>query len=240
MTADQVQAFVLAGGLGTRLRSVLPDRPKCMADVAGRPFLEWLILGTRAQGVRRFVFCTGYRADAVEQYFRDGRKWSVEISYSRESSPLGTGGALRLAADRSRGERMLVLNGDSYCRFDLGRLWGELERHQAVVALWLVRKEDCSRYGTIELGSGGEVRRFLEKQEGRRNELINAGVYLMRSEMLDSVPHGSAASLELDIFPKIAPGSACGVPGDGPFIDIGTPESLLQADDVIRGEFPSK
>jgi D-glycero-alpha-D-manno-heptose 1-phosphate guanylyltransferase len=111
------EAAILVGGKGTRLQRVVKDRPKPMAEVAGRPFVEWLLL-LRAQDVRRVVFCTGYMAEVIEAHFGDGRQWKMEFAYSRDPVLLGTAGAVRCALTQLHSDRFLVLNGDSYCHVD--------------------------------------------------------------------------------------------------------------------------
>ena len=122
MRTEAPIALILAGGRGSRLQGIVHDRPKPMALIGGRPFLEWLVLQARAQGVRNLIFCTGHLAHLIEEYFGNGEKWGVTFRYSREQSPLGTAGAVRLAMETTDAREFVVLNGDSYCRYDLGQL----------------------------------------------------------------------------------------------------------------------
>ena len=140
------EAVILCGGLGTRLRSVVSDRPKCMAEVAGRPFLEWVVEYLRAQGVIRIVFCTGYMAESIQDYFGGGLPWGVECAYSQEIETLGTGGALRLALPQIQSERVLVLNGDTYCQFDINRLEAEREKRDSLVTMFFYRDISAGVY----------------------------------------------------------------------------------------------
>lgn len=229
-------AIVLAGGTGTRLRGVVNDRPKPMAIVHGRPFLEWLLLALCEQGVMRVVFATGYMAEAVEGYFGDGAAWNMHISYSQDPSPLGTGGAVRHAAAQTESDRVLVLNGDSYCRVDVDRLLQMHSGRNACGTLWLVPEQECSRYGTVRLGGDGSVTAFLEKSPLESPGLINAGVYLLDREVLAMIPDGIATSLEREVFPQLVGRGLYGVVGYGPFLDIGTPESYAQADAFMAQE----
>jgi len=231
------EAVILSGGLGLRLRPVLADRPKGLAMVGDRPFLEWLILALTLAGVRRIVLATGYLGEAIEHALGDGSRWEIELVYSHESQPAGTGGALRLAAGHTRGNPVLVLNGDSYCRFDLTRMLTLHGEKRAQATMWLQPNADASRYGTVELDAGtGEVTAFLEK--GRPGEgLISCGVYLVERSVIESIPEGRPVSLEQDVFPRLA--GLYGIVGSGTFLDIGTPEALAQASRVLQEEFMS-
>jgi D-glycero-alpha-D-manno-heptose 1-phosphate guanylyltransferase len=225
---------VLAGGLGTRLRPVVNDRPKAMAPVAGRPFLEWLIEDLRRQGIRRLVLCTGYMSESIEGHFGSGRAWGVEIDYSRENTPLGTGGAVRLALAKLRSSRFLVLNGDSFCDFNVQMLDNVHREHTAAATLWLVTVEESERFGAITIDSNQAITAFREKESVRKPGLINAGVYLLERWIFESTAEGSAISLEKDVFPQFIGHGLYGVVGAGPFIDIGTPDSYAMADLFVR------
>ena len=191
-----MEAVVLAGGFGTRLRSIISDKPKCMAQVARRPFLEWLVMQARAQDVTRFVFCTGFLGDLIKSYFEKGTHWGVEIAYSHEAAPLGTGGALRLALDHVQSSSFIVLNGDSYCRYDIARLASLMKAQSAAAVMWLVRMGDCGRFGSVDLGTDGSVQAFKEKASSASPGLANAGVYLLQREFVETIPGGRAISLE--------------------------------------------
>ena len=229
-----LEAVVLAGGLGTRLRPVVNDRPKAMALVAGRPFLEWLIEDLRRQGIRRLVLCTGYMSESIEDHFGSGSAWGVEIVYSRESVPLGTGGAVKLALPKLLSSRFLVLNGDSFCDFNVRELDQVHSEYNAAVTLWLVTVEDSERFGAITVDPNRAITEFLEKAASRKSGLINAGVYLLERRIFEPQTEGSAFSLERDVFPQFVGHGLYGVVGAGPFIDIGTPESYEMADLFVQ------
>jgi D-sedoheptulose 7-phosphate isomerase len=232
-----LEAVVLCGGRGERLRSVLADRPKPLAPVQGRPFLEWLLLALAGRGLRRVVLATGYGGEAILQALGDGRRLGVELAYSQEPEPLGTGGALRLAAAHTSGTPLLVLNGDSYCRFDLSLLWARHRERSAQATLWLQAQPDAARYGNVDLNREGRIIRFSEKEDGRRP--FSCGVYLIERALIESIPADRAVSLEHDVFPSLAGAGLFGVLGQGPFLDIGTPESLGKADTLLRVELES-
>lgn len=224
------EAVVLVGGKGTRLRSVVSDRPKPMAEVRGRPFLDWLVRSLKFQGIQRVILATGYKGEMVEAYFGNGSSFGLEIVYSQESRPAGTGGAIRLASSKINGDRMVVLNGDSLCPIDLDKMNRFHQGQGAGSTLWLVEMNDCSRYGTVVVGESGKITAFQEKSPKRKKGLINAGVYLFERRIVEMIPPSESISLENEVFPQLVNRDLFGVVGTGPFIDIGTPDSYAQAD----------
>lgn len=237
-SASQLPLFILAGGLGRRLAGVVSDRPKPMAPVAGKPFAEWLLLAFRQQGVERFVFCTGHMSDAIAGYFGDGSRWDVTVEYSREAEPLGTGGALALASRTVAADRCLAANGDSYCTVDLARLLRLHEQRSARATLWLVPVDTCSRYGSVDVATDGQIRAFREKSSQQQSGLVNAGIYVFEAGVLDAIPPGRPVSLETEVLPALAGRGLYGVVGEGPLLDIGTPESYATAEDFFLSAHP--
>ncbi len=231
-----MQAVLLTGGLGTRLRSVINDRPKPLAPVAGRPFLEYVVRELAASGIRELVFAVGYRGEMIQEAFGDGSRLGVRISYAFEETLLGTGGAVRNAAPFLTDPYFFVLNGDTFYRMDYGalsRLRGERDLDLALV---LRRVEDISRYGEAVL-EDGRLARFNEKTGERRPGTINGGVYLMSRALLDEIPPGKV-SLEQDLIPAwMREGRRMGgMVSDGYFIDIGVPEDYFRfQEDVEKG-----
>lgn len=227
------EALVLAGGLATRLGESAADVPKCLQQVAGRPFLDHLIWNLRRQGVRRIVLCTGRLHDAVEAHVGDGSALGIEAVYAREPEPLGTAGAVALGARLLTGELALVVNGDSL--FDVNQL--DLAVHlrrapDAAAALALRRESDPARFGSVALDPDGRLSAFSEKVDGG-DALVNGGVYCVRSAWLASLPVVHS-SLERDVFPALAAeGRLVGMVRDGFFTDIGTPDSLVTAQTAV-------
>lgn len=224
-----IKALLLVGGEGTRLRSVLPGTPKPLAGVCGRPFLELLIQQLRTQGIRDIVLCTGYRAEQVEAALRDGSELGVNIEYSREQAPLGTGGAVRFAGPYVRDVNcFLVLNGDSFLEIDFQRLIEFDRNHIGVATIAAVPVPDTSRYGALQIDANKQVTSFAEKSGSHGPGLINAGVYVFSHSILGQIPEGQV-SLEKDVLPHLLNSGVYAFEQHGIFIDIGTPADYARA-----------
>lgn len=233
-----MQALILCGGLGTRLREAVADRPKSMAPIRGKPFLEILIRGLMQKGVDDFVLATGHLGEQIEAYFGNGACWDVRIRYSREAVPLGTGGAVKLAGPLLS-DRFLVLNGDTWVDFDPQSLEAKLASTGAPLVLTLRHVDDPERYGAVDTDADGRVRAFVEKGVKTGNH-INAGAYLVRKEALDLMESGKPVSLEKEWMPALVARGIYGVETRGLFIDIGIPEDYRRAQDLLapKGEAP--
>lgn len=227
-----ISAMILAGGFGTRLRSVVPGRQKVAADVDGRPFLTYLFDQLVRCGVRDVILCTGYRGNELKELFGDAYG-PLRLVHSIEQEPLGTGGALGLAAPLITSDPVLVLNGDSYCGFDLGEFMAFHAAKEADASILLTPMADTSRYGRVLLDGTDRVVRFEEKGSHRGEGWINAGVYLLRADLIRAIPAGRAVSLEREIFPNLTALFGLRVPG--PFLDIGTPEDYARAAGFLSG-----
>jgi NDP-sugar pyrophosphorylase family protein len=227
-----VRGFVLCGGAGTRLRPVLADRPKSMALISGTPFLQLLLERLRYEGVDDVILGTGYMAEKIERYFGCGNKFALRIRYSREHEPLGTGGALKLA-EPLISDPVLVLNGDSYVEWNLMPMLELFTGKDADVVVVLQAVADVSRYGSVALDQDGRVSRFIEKGASAGSGLINAGVYLLRKQIVRDLPTGTPISLERDVFPTILDRRVYGLVCTGLFIDIGIPEDLKRAQALL-------
>jgi len=225
-------ALVLCGGLGTRLRSVLGALPKVLAPIAGQPFIAYQLSFLRSQGLTDVVLCTGHAADQVETCCGDGSRWGLHLRYSRETRPLGTGGALKQAEPLICSNPFLVLNGDSFVGADLAQLVPTHTSHGAKITMAVAEVADLSRFGAVTLGEGGIVAAFGEKGRGGFG-LINAGIYAVDASVLASVPPGVAVSLEYDVFPALVGKGLYGMIIPGPFLDIGTEETYRQAETLF-------
>jgi NDP-sugar pyrophosphorylase family protein len=221
-----MKSLVLAGGTGTRLRGIIKDRPKPMARVGDKPFLEYLVLQLRRYDLTDILFCTGYLGEQIKNYFEDGSRWGVHILYSQEKKPLGTGGAIKLAQRYIIEENFLVMNGDSFLNADLTKLITYHLKRKLLATLALTRFDNIERYGAVDVNNeNGEIKRFVEKRAHSKSMpwLINAGIYVLRKEIFDYIPDGKV-SLEQEVFPQLIGKGFAGVPIDGFFIDIGSPE----------------
>ncbi|MBA2635748.1 MAG: NTP transferase domain-containing protein [Sphingomonas sp.] len=226
-----MRVLILAGGLGTRLRPAIGSTPKAMAPVAGHPFLEYLLGQAARSGFRRVALLTGSGAEVIERYFGNGTQYGLKIAYSREPEPLGTGGALRLAASRFPDERFLVMNGDSLFDIPLDRLVDTHDRTSARATLALARATERGRFGGVEVDALGRVGRFVEKGEPAADGLVNAGIYVVERPVLEGIEPGRAVSLEREVFPALVGAGLYAVPFEGTLVDIGLPPDLaaLQA-----------
>jgi NDP-sugar pyrophosphorylase family protein len=215
--------------MGTRLRSVLSDKPKPLARVGDIPFLELLVLQLRAQGFRHLVMCTGFRASQVQQEFSDGRKWGVEITYSEEILPLGTAGAVKLAKPfLAESCVFVVMNGDSFLQLDFRQLLRFHRENDGCATIAVRRVPDAARYGTVHLDERDRVTRFSEKMGIPESGLINGGVYIFNRSVLERIPDGPS-SLEKDVLPDLLQYGVFALEQNGMFIDIGTPEDYARA-----------
>ncbi|MDO4294767.1 MAG: nucleotidyltransferase family protein [bacterium] len=231
-----MQAILLAGGLGTRLRSVVNDRPKPMALAKGKPFMEYLIHELAKQGITEIIFAVGYKGSMVEDYFKDGASFGLQISYAYEEELLGTAGAIKNAGRFVHDESFLVLNADTFYLFSYEKLWQLAAKEQTDMALVLREVEDISRYGEAQL-LGNRLVGFNEKTSEKRAGTINGGIYWMSRRLLDEIPDGKV-SLENEMIPRwMKEGKKIGgLVHDGYFIDIGIPEDYFRfREDVEKG-----
>jgi len=228
----ECDAFILAGGLGTRIRGVLGTTPKLLAPIRGRTYLDLLLDWLRRYGVRRVVFGLGHGAQSIQDHLGKIAMAGLETDVSVEESALGTAGALRLARSRLATDPVLVMNGDGIVECDLDELLSFHERAGREATMVVARVEDAARYGQVRV-EGDVVVGFTEKDPHAHGAaLINAGVYLFSRRLLDRIAAGDAVSLEHDVFARMPPGTIAAFAAAGRFLDIGTPESLLQANSV--------
>lgn len=228
-------AYVLAGGLGVRLRPAVPDRPKALAEILGRPYVFHLLDRLARLGLRRVVLCTGHLAGQLERAL-GGSYRGMDLLFSREDTPLGTAGALRLALKRHPAELVLAVNGDSLSDADLTAYLAWFRAGGLPAALLLHPVPDAARYGRVELDGQGRIGGFMEKGASGPGR-VNAGVYLLRPEVLAGIAPGQAASLEHDVFPQLAAaGRLGGYESQARFLDIGTPESYAGAGRFLLGD----
>lgn len=227
MTARIDEAIVLAGGLGTRLRTVVQDLPKPLAPVAGRPFLAWVLDRLASAGIRRTILATGYGAATIRDTVGDA--WQgMDIVHSVETQALGTGGAVALAARALQGDGVHVLNGDTWLAYDPHALEAAMRAAGTRAAIALAHVDDAGRYGAVDV-DGGRVVAFREKS-GQGGGAINAGCYCLSRAALAAFPERDAFSLERDVLPGLAAaGELVAFDDTRDFIDIGVPEDYARA-----------
>jgi NDP-sugar pyrophosphorylase family protein len=219
-----MKALILAGGEGRRLRPILGDLPKCLAEVRGRPFIEHQIELLKSEGIRELVLCVGLGADLVQRTLGNGERLGVSIEYSTEEKPLGTAGAIKNASTFIDG-RFLCGNGDTLVEFSLK----DMEKSHAkagAIGTILFKMADATGRGTINVDSNQQVLGFAEKAERDTPALINCGFYMMEKEILEHIPSEQFVSLEEKVFPELLSTGfrLFAFPAHGVFVDIGTPE----------------
>ena len=250
-----MQAILLCGGMGTRLRSVVSDRPKPMADICGKPFLQYLLEMLRDKGITEVIFALGYMGEMIEEYFQDGSAFGLKIAYSYEEEPLGTGGAIRNALPKILEEEVLALNADTYFPMDYQGLLRFHQENDGDFSLATRAVPDISRYGAVRRDAAGRILAWNEKLgdggqqlgEGSKQPIegnaqqaasaspkslsgeINGGIYVMKKSLIAEIPEGKQ-SLEQDCIPKwLSEGKRIfGLPFHGYFMDIGIPEDYRQ------------
>ena len=230
---SQVTAVILAGGLGTRLQKAVSNQPKVMAEVNGKPFLYYVLDQLAEVDIKRVVISTGYMADKIEKVIGFSYK-GLKVDYSWEESPLGTGGALKLAGQSISTKYCLVMNGDSYTEFDPISLFKSCKQKNASIVLLAKIVPGTSRFGTIQMNEQNAIIRFIEKGSCTGIGLINAGIYIMKTSALQKIPNKTPCSLEYDFFPAMIGKNIYGYETKGNFIDIGTPESYAKAESFFE------
>lgn len=236
-----MQAILLCGGMGTRLRSVVSDRPKPMADICGKPFLQYLLEMLRDKGITEVIFALGYMGEMIEEYFQDGSAFGLKITYSYEEEPLGTGGAIRNALPKILEEEVLVLNADTYFPMDYQGLLRFHQENDGDFSLATRVVPDISRYGAVRRDAAGRILVWNEKLGDGGQPLageINGGIYVMKKSLIAEIPEGKQ-SLEQDCIPKwLSEGKRIfGLPFEGYFMDIGIPKDYQQfITDVEQGK----
>lgn len=241
-------AAILAGGLGTRLRSAYAAGPKSMAPVGGKPFLDYLLRWLSSEGVEEVILCVGYKRSHIQRYVGAGRKWGLRVKYSIEKELLGTGGALRQAIRLVSCKRMVVVNGDTFVDVSLGDLLRFHESRNAAATVTAVEVTDSHRYGSLRLDEEQRIMAFLEKtkctdgeKSGTRKQFINGGVYVFEEDLLRSIHSNRQVSLEREVFPLlVTKKNVYGFATDAFFLDIGLPEDLRRAGSELPERFHAR
>lgn len=222
------EAIILAGGLGTRLRSVVSELPKCMAPVAGKPFLHFVIEQLKRQGITRFIFSLGYKHERIEDWLNEQYPM-LNFHCSIEEEPLGTGGAVKLACSHATGKNVLILNGDTFFNIDLELLSVFHETRDADCTLSLKPMQDFDRYGVVEISSDHSITSFREKSHYEEG-FINGGIYVLKREKFLQEDLPQKFSFEKDYLEQFfTRRKMVGLVQDEYFIDIGIPEDYERA-----------
>jgi D-glycero-alpha-D-manno-heptose 1-phosphate guanylyltransferase len=222
------ECIILAGGLGTRLRSVISELPKCMAPVAGKPFLYYVIDHFQNQGIEKFIFSVGYKSESIIEYL-DDKYSTLNIQYSIEDEPLGTGGAIKLASTKASQKNVLIVNGDTLFKINLNKLKDFHNMCDADCMLSLKPMQNFDRYGVVELNKDHSIKSFKEKQYYEAG-LINGGVYILNAEKFFKEDLPEKFSFEKDYLETFYDKRRMyGVVQDEYFIDIGIPEDYERA-----------
>jgi mannose-1-phosphate guanylyltransferase len=245
MPREPLEAIMLVGGKGTRLRPLTLSAPKPLLPTAGVPFLAHQLARAAECGVTHVVLATSYRAEMFTAAFGTGAEFGLSIDYVYESEPLGTGGGIRNAASLLRGvpdDPIVVLNGDILSGHDLPAQVDLHRKKEAAVTLHLVPVDDPSRYGCVPADASGRVTAFLEKTPNPVTSQINAGCYVFRRSVIDTIPAGHVVSVERETFPGLIEAEAVvmGYAEDAYWLDVGTPEAFVQGSrDIVLGTLPS-
>lgn len=231
------EAIILAGGFGTRLKGIIDDKPKPMAPVNGKPFLEYLLSWLDNQEITHAILSVGYKSESVSDYFGNKFK-NISIDYAFESEPLGTGGGILNAAKYSKSDNILILNGDTLFNIDLEKLYAIHYAKNAELTVALRKMEDGSRYGSVNIDEDNRIKAFTEKKEGLSNVLINGGVYLLNKLFFLKQSFPVRFSFEKDFLEaKYKNGYFYGTEFNDYFIDIGIPETYSQAQTDFLNQF---
>ena len=245
MPREPLEAIMLVGGKGSRLRPLTLSAPKPLLPTAGVPFLAHQLARAAECGITHVVLATSYRAEMFTEAFGTGAEFGLSIDYVYESEPLGTGGGIRNAADLLRGgpdDPIVVLNGDILSGHDLPAQVDLHRKKEAAVTLHLVPVDDPSRYGCVPADATGRVTAFLEKTPNPVTNQINAGCYVFRRSVIDKIPPGRVVSVERETFPSLIEADALvmGYAEAAYWLDVGTPEAFVRGScDVVLGALSS-
>ena len=233
MEQNGTDVVILCGGLGTRLRTIVSDLPKCMVPIHGKPFLRILVEYLVSKGFKRFILCTGYKAEIIHSHFCDEKK--VSVVFSKEKTHLGTGGGLKHCEQCLNSSTTLVVNGDSFCPLDFDALFRFHELRGCLATIVVSDTKDRTDGANVQLDNKQRVVCFSEKQS--ISNFLNTGVYLIRRDLLARIPENSVCSLERELFPALTSDELSGFVTSEIVYDIGTPERLEQFQRAYPGLF---
>lgn len=232
-----IDVIILCGGMGSRLKTVIADKPKALAEIDEIPFIEFLINYVVTFGFRRFILCIGYKGEQIKKYYkyRKGNSAHCEIIFSEEKSLLGTAGAIKNAEKLIKSDTFLVINGDTFCKLNLNKFTDFHFAKRALLSMVLTKSPKARDCGNVSVGDDNRIIRFAEKVGAKKCDgLVNAGIYLMQHSLLSGIPLGAKVSLEYEIFPRIIEKGCYGFVSKSEFIDIGTPDSYKKATKFLK------
>lgn len=225
-----IDVLILCGGLGKRLRKITRNSiPKAMIRFGDGPFLDIIINYMAGFGFRRFILGVGYKADAITDYYRNAKRSALDVYFSHEKRPLGTGGAVKNAQRLIKSDYFFVLNGDSFCRFNPLSFFSSHKQKKALVSILLTKIGSGREYGEVKADKNLRILKFNEKNRQAKKCLVNAGVYIFSKKAFYLMPSQARFSLERDFFPKMLKKGVFGYLSSAYFIDIGTPKRYLMA-----------
>jgi D,D-heptose 1,7-bisphosphate phosphatase len=235
MPVEPIDTIILAGGLGTRLRGVVDDRPKALAPIGDRPFLDLLLNFLSSWGcTRKVVLATGYMGDKIESEYARCSSYSFKICLSREERLLGTGGAIKKALAHTHTKNVLVMNGDSFTNVNLAKLLSTHAETGSDMTVVLKKMADASRYGRVNIDATGRIVGFREKDSAIGEGYVNTGIYVIKRELFEEVQKEKVLSLEKELLPAFISRQVFGYVTRGKFIDIGVPETYRVAKAYLR------
>jgi NDP-sugar pyrophosphorylase family protein len=227
-----MQAIILAGGIGSRLGNIVKDTPKPFLKVNGNPFILKIVERLVSQGIKDIIFCLGYKPQKIIDFFGDGSRWGIKVSYVIEDKLMGTAGAIRGTYKKISKSSVIVLNGDSFCYFDIPNLFKKHRLNNADATLSVIRTDKVEKYGLILFNKNMKINEFIEKPKENKKKInyINAGVYIIKKNLIKKIDNTKPVSLEKDFFPKILNRNLqVFILKNKKFIDIGTPNSFKKA-----------
>ncbi len=230
-----MKAIVLAGGMGRRIKSDLGGAPKPMAIVNGRPFLEFVLIYLKKNGIEDIIISCGYMRPVIESYFENGSEWGITIQYTDEDFLRGTAGSVKLAEDLIDGNHFLVVNGDTFHDVPVYELIEFHLQHESFVTMALKNSKTPEKYGVVEMLGNKQVSRFLGKGHKEVSSLVNTGIYVFDKEVLNFIQPDASISLEKDIFPLLTKlGKLYGFVCEGTFLDIEVPENFSDIKEKLK------
>ena len=229
---EDLDVVILCGGFGKRLQSVLNGVPKSMAPINGKPFLEFLVESLAEKGFQRFILCTGFMGNVIQDYFEDNAS-RLELVFSQENRSLGTAGAIKNAERLIETNPFVVVNGDSFCNCDFPEFIKFHRDRGAIITLAVCCTDGRTDSGAVWVGQDGRVTDFSEKVGHTGDSFVNAGFYLLDRLMLAFIPEGITYSLELQVLHEMKGLPVYGFPTGGRVVDIGTPERYAEAQHIL-------